>query len=209
MAQGVWPEWASYFNANKNGYSYKYGQQRWQSGDRSWRFKGLDCSGYLGWLIYNSTGTEKAKNGYVVKAANFASSLANKGYGFAGSCSVNSKFYPGDIVSTSEHCYLVLGQCSDGSVLIAHSTYNGGVQVSGTVSNGRDSKASQLAKEFMRENYPEWWQAFGSENRQSLSVSKYLNGTRFAWNVGGTVSDITGIRGKSGEEVLKSYGNPI
>lgn len=201
---GVYPEWERYFNSNRQGYSYLPGKRAWERGERQWRFYGLDCSGYLGWVVYNSVQSGRNGAGYVVDASRFASSLAGYGYGTVSPCTPGSVFKPGDIISISGHCYLSLGQCSDGSVLILHSTPNGGVQVSGTVSGGRSSEASRLASSFMQQNYPQWWASFGGEGRQSVDASKYLNGTKFSWTVNSMVGDSEGIQSKRANEILNS-----
>lgn len=201
---GVYPEWERYFNSNRQGYSYLPGKRAWERGERQWRFYGLDCSGYLGWVVYNSVQSGRNGAGYVVDASRFASSLAGYGYGTVSPCTPGSVFKPGDIISISGHCYLSLGQCSDGSVLILHSTPNGGVQVSGTVSGGRSSEASRLASSFMQQNYPQWWASFGGEGRQSVDTSKYLNGTKFSWTVNSMVGDSEGIQSKRANEILNS-----
>lgn len=199
---GIWPEWESYFNQNRQGYSYQAGKTAWERGERHWRFKGLDCSGYLGWIIYNSVQEGRNASGYVVSASNLAASLTQYGYGTATPCSPNSVFRPGDIVSISGHCFLCLGQCSDGSVLILHSTPNGGVQVSGTVNGNGSSQASRLAQSFMQQHYPQWWASFGSEGKQRVSASRYLNGTKFSWSMNNLVGDSENIRMKSANEVI-------
>ncbi len=199
---GLWPEWENYFNRNRQGYSYRPGQSAWRRGERQWRFYGLDCSGYLGWMLYNSVHKGRNASGYVVDAEQIASSLTAYGYGTVTACSPSSTFKPGDIISISGHCYLVLGQCSDRSVLLIHSTPNGGVQVSGTVNGGSSSQASRLAQSFMQQNYPAWWASFGGEGRQSVSASAYLNGRKFSWTVNGQVGDSAGMQNKSPEQVL-------
>lgn len=199
---GLWPEWESYFNRNRQGYSYRPGQSAWRQGERQWRFYGLDCSGYIGWLLYNSVHKGRNAAGYVVDAEQIAASLTTYGYGTVTACSPSSTFKPGDIISMSGHCYLVLGQCSDRSVLLVHSTPNGGVQVSGTVNGGSSSQASRLAQSFMQQNYPTWWASFGGEGRQSVSASSYLNGKKFSWTVNSQVGDSAGIQSKSPEQVL-------
>lgn len=203
VTMGVSPQWENYFNSNRYGYSYKPGMRAWQRGERHWRFYGLDCSGYLGWMLYNSV--EKGKNpaGYVTDAAVIAESLTRYGYGSVSACSPGSTFKPGDIISIAGHCFLSLGQCGDGSVVLLHSTPNGGVQVSGTVNGAGSSQASRLAQAFMQQNYPQWWTSFGGEGRQRVSASIYLNGTKFTWSESALVGDSENIRAKSVEEVLK------
>ena len=202
LHMGVWPEWEQYFQKNKQNYSYRPGRTAWENGHRESRFWGLDCSGYLGWLVYNSVQNGKDYNGYVGDATKLAKSLAGYGFGTVSTCTPNSKFYPGDIVSINGHCYLSLGQCQDGSVLLLHSTPNGGVQMSGTVNGSSSSQASRLAQTFMKEHYLEWWDCFGKEGRQAVSASVYLNGTKLTWKNAGAVYDPEGVQRMSADQVV-------
>lgn len=203
LYQGVYPEWAQYFAANAgSGYSYKAGKSSWESGNRKWRFYGLDCSGFIGWAVYNSILSEGQPGGYVFKSSKVASTLAYCGYGTAQSCTPHDTFQAGDIVSISGHVFLCLGQCEDGSVLIVHSTPNGGAQLSGTVSGGSSSQASELAAEFMKTYYPAWWSCFGGQ-KTAVSASKYLYGTKFSWASDDGIADSAGLRGKTAEQVLE------
>ena len=202
LYEGVWPQWEQYFWNNKNNYSYRPGQIAWENGNRDYRFWGLDCSGYIGWTVYNSVQKGRSTGGYVTASTKIADSLAWYGFGNAVSCTPNSAFYPGDIVSIKGHCFLCLGQCQDGSVLILHSTPNGGVQMSGTVKGGSSSLASRLAQEFMQEYYPDWCSCFGKEGRQSVNASDYLYGTKFSWQNAGAVYDAQGLKGKTAEQIL-------
>ena len=122
---GVWTQWEQYFRDNKNNYSYKTGQTAWKKGNRDYRFLGLDCSGYIGWLMYNSIQYGKDSNGYVTTSTNI-----------------------------------------------------------------------------MQQYYPEWWDCFGKEGRQSVKASTYLYGTKFSWQNPGAVYDSQGLKGKSAEQVL-------
>ena len=202
LYEGIWPQWEQYYENNKYNYSYLPGQTAWKNGNRESRFFGLDCSGYLGWLVYNSVQKGRNDSGYVVSSAKLADSLAGYGLGSASKCTVNSAFYPGDIVSINGHCFLCLGQCQDGSVLILHSTPNGGVQMSGTVNGSCPSEASKLAQAFMKQYYPDWWSYFGKEGRQSVNAAQYLNGTKFSWQNSGSVYDSEQLRAKTAEQIL-------
>ena len=200
---GIWPQWEKYFQDNKDNYSYLPGKTSWNNGNREGRFLGLDCSGYLGWTIYNSIYGGRDAGGYVVKSSKMAETLSEHGYGNSISCTPKSKFYPGDVVSINGHCFLCLGQCKDGSVLILHSTPNGGVQMSGTVSGTESSEAARLAEEFMKNQYPEWWEVFGKENRQQVNAAQYLNGAKFSWQMSGTFKDTKGMQKKTADEVVR------
>ena len=83
---------------------------------------GYDCSGYLGWVIWQVLGPSPSPEGYVFPSAKQARMLAHLGLGqilpddrkiFAG---------PGDIVSIPGHVYLSLGCEEDGSMLIVHAS---------------------------------------------------------------------------------------
>lgn len=254
---GVWPEWKTWFHRHRNGYSYVPGRISWENGNREQRFFGLDCSGYIGWCLYQMRELERnmsalqtqipyrgpqeriengiqrnrrSRTGYVVPGVEMAASLADHGYGSVRNCTpvdafkseydinpgnitgckddiglVNA-FRPGDIVSLKGHCFICLGQCEDGSVLLVHSTPNGGVQVSGTVSEGRNSQASGLAVDFMQRYYPEWWESFGCEGRQAVDAFVYLNGAKFSWNMEAIMTDEQNLRNRSACEVLKYLG---
>ena len=76
-----------------------------------------------------------------------------------GSCSESGSFCqrhgwtlkPGDIGYNSGHTWIVIGQCSDKSVVIVHSTPQAGVQISGTTTptGNYSSQAVALAKKYM------------------------------------------------------------
>ncbi|MFR8999501.1 MAG: hypothetical protein ACLVIY_02745 [Anaerobutyricum soehngenii] len=58
-------------------HAYNYRRHRYQFG------AGLDCSGFVGWSIYNIMKTKNGKpgHGYVMKASKMASSFAKYGWG--------------------------------------------------------------------------------------------------------------------------------
>ncbi len=198
---GVLPRWKTYFEKNRKGYSYRPAQEKWYAGDRSMLLDGLDCSGYVGWAVFNGVTKNRNASGYVTSSTEMASALAGWGFGTASQSNTSSRFLPGDIVSRSGHVYLCLGTCSDGSILLLHSTPNGGVQVSGTAKNGKHTVATKLAIEFMKNHYGKWWESFGAENHQAMNDS-YKNGTKFTWDMSKT-ADSAGLRKMSGEQVLK------
>ncbi len=49
------------------------------------------------------------------------------------------KVYPGDIGYDDGHTWIILGQCSDKSAVIVHSTPNAGCQIAGTCTPDGDS----------------------------------------------------------------------
>ena len=105
--------------------------------------KGLDCSGYVGWSIYNTLETKSNHgNGYVLKAEEMTKTFANMKLGSYKDSIQNAK--PGDIVSMANaHVYIVLAVCEDGSLLIAHSSPPG-VKISGTYDQNGNSNSQAV-----------------------------------------------------------------
>ena len=101
---------------------YPYG------GYNAYYYAGLDCSGYVGWALYNTLETEDGREGYVRSATDMALTFAKKGYGrFTREIQVPAdgrkcEMKPGDLMSTDEHVWISLGTCGDGSMMILHST---------------------------------------------------------------------------------------
>ena len=147
------------------------------------RENGLDCSGYVGWVIYNTFETESNQPGYVTTSTELAESLANRGWGVL--IKNPRVFLPGDVVSMEGHVWLCLGTCEDGSVLLVHSSPPG-VSLCGTlarVENGdakeQESIAVQLATEYMATYHPEWQEKYSNRN---VSDTYLENVSVFRWS---------------------------
>lgn len=161
---------------------------------------GLDCSGYVGWVIYNTMETEDGKEGYVMKSTDTASTFASYGWGdFLPSDSVTD-WLPGDIASMKGHVWISLGTCQDGSVLLVHSSPPG-VRICGTSPVGQTSQAVELAKQFMSSNYPEWYARY-----PECSVSNdYLKKSgQMRWNTA-TFPDAKELRDLSPKALLERF----
>ena len=180
---GLYSKWKNFADKQNADYNYKEHRYEWENG--------LDCSGFVGWAVYNTFETENGKEGYVVKAKNMAAYFANKGWGHL--VENPKKFLPGDIVSMEKHVWICLGTCEDGSVLLVHASPPG-VSVCGT-----KGKAAKLAKQYMTEQHPEW-----QKNYPKREVSDFYmeDVTLFRWTKG-TMSDTEEIQALTGEEVIK------
>ena len=79
--------------------------------------KGLDCSGFVGWSVYQIMQSRSGGPMYTDVSGNLGSLYSGKGMGTVVSqaqlASSNWKLYPGDIGYNSGHTWIVLGQCSD------------------------------------------------------------------------------------------------
>lgn len=184
---GLSSEWSSFAALQDSNYDFE--DYRFQ------REKGLDCSGYIGWVVYNIFEKENGLEGYVTTSTDMAANFAERGWG---DLIENPKtFLPGDIVSMEGHVWICLGTCEDGSVLLVHSSPPG-VSVCGTSVAGGESIAVQLAEEFMTTYYPEW-----QERYPNRSVgSGYLEDVKLMrWNQK-TMLDTEVLQKMSGEEVL-------
>ncbi len=97
------------------------------------------------------------------------------------------------------HVWIVVGECSDGSVVLINSTPPG-VVIKGTrLADGSVSEAVNLAEKYMSKYYPEWFARYPD---CSASYDYLPQSSSMSWN-GETLSDPEGLRTKSAEEVLE------
>lgn len=194
---GLNPRWRDFARKQKSSYAHKkYAYKRGY---------GLDCSGFVGWTVYNSFHTKKGKpgEGYVRKAKTMAETFAKKGWGTYKKASAVRDYRPGDIMSGPGHVYIVIGECEDGSVVLVHSS-PAGVQISGTVSPAgkKDSDAVRLARKSMKKYYPSWYKKFPNVERNLSYLRQY---SQFRWNTGkgSLMEDPDDYKEKTAKEVLR------
>lgn len=200
---GLNPRWRKFAEAQKSTYNYR--NHRYKRG------YGLDCSGFVGWTVYNTLHTKHGKEGggYVRKSTEQARFLAGKGLGTWRPASAVKDYRPGDIMSGPGHVYIVIGQCGDGSVVLVHSS-PAGVQISGTVTpSGKvSSEAVRLARTYMKKYYPSWYRRFPECSR---GISYLQNYSQFRWKTGRgeLMEDEDGLEKKSAANVLRTIlGKP-
>ncbi|MDO4803758.1 MAG: RICIN domain-containing protein [Lachnospiraceae bacterium] len=181
---GILPTWTTFYNNHAKA-GYDYTQYRMQYG------MGLDCSGFVGWAVYNTLYDRDGVEDLVESSSGAAAAYINRGWCYDS----GRPFKPGDIVSRSGHVWLSLGTCADGSVLIMHSTPEG-CQLSGT-----GDIAVELAQKYMKKVSPNW--PFRIRN----NGSGYLDGTigKATWKVDGSgvLTDPDGMQKMSAEQVCK------
>ena len=190
---GVSPRWKEFTAQQDADYNFK--DTEYQIHD------GLDCSGYVGWVIYNVFETENGsgeEDGYVMKASSMAEAFAGVGWGTYRKASEVTEWKPGDIMSMEGHVWICLGMCDDGSVLLMHSSPPG-VRISGTyMADGRKSQAVELAEQCMRQQYPRWFEKYpecGVKNNYLTTAAQ------MRWNE--TLSDEYGIREMDAYETVE------
>ena len=90
MHIGLPQSWIDFFDRQNACYTYRNDSTPAHSyyptgGWNQYGYAGLDCSGYLGWTLYNTLHTESASvsdcDGYVAPAAEFAHTLAQRAWG--------------------------------------------------------------------------------------------------------------------------------
>lgn len=191
---GVSAQWERFFNEQDA--SYNYEQTRFQI------HNGLDCSGYVGWALYNVMNTANGGEGLVFYADEMAKIFADRGWGSYTAMGRVSKWLPGDVVSLEDdgHVYMSLGTCADGSVVLAHASPPG-VMISGTTSwSGGETQATQLAKTYMARYYPEYYARYSSKiNRGTL----YKTGSASMSWYDNVMADPDGMKNMTPNQVLK------
>ena len=189
---GVSSRWAEFADLQDAGYDHK--NYRYQIHD------GLDCSGYVGWAIYNTLETENGRPGYVSSSTDMAQALADRGLGTFIPAEEMTQWLPGDIMSMKGHVWIVVGMCGDGSVLLLHSSPPG-VRFCGTrLPDGSDSEAVALAERIMAERYPDWYSRYPDCAKSHGYLTK-SSAMRWSHDV---LSDREGLQGMTACEVLEA-----
>ena len=229
MHIGLPQSWIDFFDCQNACYTYRSDSNPAHSyyptgGWNQYGYSGLDCSGYLGWTLYNTLHTESASvsdcDGYVTPAAEFAHTLAQRAWGTlsrqdcGNGLQEPSSFRPGDIFSMDGHVWLCIGPCRDGSIVIAHSTPSpsktdcrgGGVQLSAlnpASDADKNCQAYRLAERFMQ-RYLRWSARYQAQLLPYSVYGKLSENPHtglFQWN--DFLSDKEGVRKQFAEEILQ------
>ena len=192
-------QWYNKWTSNPSGYDYN----NYRNLSTTNRAKGFDCSGFVGWSAYQVMQTQSGVGyGYTVVSGEIGSYYKGKGWGSIITQSYLSKngwtLKPGDIGYNDGHTWIVIGQCSDKSAVIVHSTPQAGVQISGTTTptGSYSSEAVALAKKYMS-----MYSGYSIFNYHP-SVGNYIrNGNFLRWN-GNTLSDPDGYYNMTADQIL-------
>ncbi|MGI6070534.1 MAG: N-acetylmuramoyl-L-alanine amidase family protein [Blautia sp.] len=199
----VWGGGHDYSDSTRKGVSSaweKHYNTMTTSSDRS---KGLDCSGFVGWAVYNVMNTKSGGENLTGVSGTMLGDYASRGWGVKLSQSyMSSQDYRvrcGDIGGDASHIWIVLGQCEDMSAVIVHSSTNG-VQLAGTpvpTTGNSSSQAQKLAAKYMSQ--------FTKYNYSGYTGSNYLRrAPYFRWNLTeGPMKDPDNYRNMSAEQILK------
>lgn len=190
---GLWPSWKVFYKENKNNYNYR--NHRYKI------FKGLDCSGFIGWTVYNIFEKKNGKDGYVTWAVNQGKWFARRGFGKYSPSGSFSNFKAGDIMTCATHVWMCVGQCRDGSAVILHASPPA-ISLAGTPSKSgkKNSMAVRLARRYMKKYYGS---LFAMDHSMVVRGMDYrTNYGRMRWNTK-TLSDPEGYRKMTADKVLK------
>ena len=229
---GVSDDWVTFFENQDENFTYKE-----KDGDKAkadpehsfypygeyneYYYAGLDCSGYVGWALYNTIEKKDGEDGYVSGATGMARKLSELGLG-AWTQDVKApdgkngyEMKPGDVMSINGHVWISLGTCEDGSVVILHSTPSksrtgqpgGGVQIS-AIGTDESCEAYALADRYMSKYYPTWYERYPTHlcAPNTYFTFEGENAGRFTWNISGgkeAFTDPDGLQDMKPEEVLK------
>ena len=205
---GTAPELCAFFRRQDGCYSYR---DFYPVGGRNcYYFAGLDCSGYLGWAVYNTLHEKSCLPGYVCSAQEMARDFTRRGWGLL--AEDTGSLRPGDVCSISGHVWLCVGTCSDGSILLAHSSPSesrlgcpgGGVQLSAlSPSDSNNCAALALAESVMKRHCPLWYRRYAPV-RKPYAVYTDFPGGVFRWTlgVGGILTDPDGFAALCAEEIV-------
>ena len=218
---GVASSWVEFFDDQTMHFSYRtddsatsyYPYGKWNE----YYYAGLDCSGYVGWMLYNVINTEDGQAGYVMGANKMAKTFAEYGWGTRTRAEISpgdGQLLPGDIISKPGHVWVCVGTCDDGSVVFLHASPTdsylgrpgGGVQLS-VLGADKNCQAWQLADRYMKTYYPQWYERYpvalkDFDEYTSFDGNEVLG--RFTWDTSGNslLTDPEGIRQMSAAQVL-------
>ena len=192
---GLSPNWEKFTKKQNKHYNYK--KTSYQIHD------GLDCSGYVGWVIYNVFHDKDGQKGYVMLAEKMAKAFSKQGFGTFTPAKLVKNYRAGDIMSNKYHVYIVIGRCSDGSVVLVHASPPG-VQINGTVNSKgqKNSEAKKLADTYMKKYFPIWYAKYPPKTLELSYLKKY---DQMRWNIGknGVLQDDENLVGMNAAQVLK------
>ena len=198
--KGVSPTWQKWYTSQNSSYNYN----NYRDLTTANRIKGLDCSGFVGWTAYQVMHTTSgAGSGYTVVSGDIGSYYKSLGWGSILNQNYLSgkgwKMQPGDVGYDGGHTWIVVGQCSDKSAVIVHSTPQAGCQLAGTTTpdGNYDSQAVALAKKYMSRY------AGYSKYEYHPSCGNYIRrGNYLRWNTK-TLSDPDGFKKMTADQILK------
>lgn len=161
---------------------------------------GLDCSGYIGWSVYQVM--KKMSTGW---SGSMIDLYVSRDWGSKALLSSVEELQPGDILAHSDHIWMVLGTCSDGSVVILHSSGTAGPQLAGT-----GGQAVELVRTYMSRysGYNKYTYDIYSGTWNSPYNGYYGSTYVFRWNRN-TLKDPEGFTNMTADQILLNLSAAI
>lgn len=159
------------------------------------RSSGLDCSGFVGWVVQNTRGDGDA---YIYGAGAMGGKFKEKKLGTLTSNYMVVDYRPGDIMYKSGHVYMIVGPSEHGGVVLVHASPSG-------VKLGGFGGGEKTAQDYMSRYWPDvanrskpfnfsWFQQPAYEGQYN----------QFRWYLGGNgITDPEGFYDMSAEQILK------
>ena len=191
---GVSPNWYEFFCENDESYDYeRVGGGHFHDG--------LDCSGFIGYAVYQVFEDAYSDNGYVFESTNMPEKYAQMFDGEVIPASEITEYRPGDIMGIKGHVGIAIGTCEDGSLLFVHASPPV-VSLCGTPTpdGNAESQAVALAEEYMKKYFPE---CSGKYENWSRGMSYRTKFRLMRWNRE-VLADPDGFDGMTPEEILKN-----
>ncbi len=191
VSYGISDTWVDFYNANGADYDYK--------NTRYMIHSGLDCTGFMGWCMYQMFGNYYSDTGYVFLAKEMAAKYADLfGCELISKNSVKKRRC-GDIMCSSGHAFMVVGECPDGSMVFIHASPPN-VSLCGTYTpdGGKYSQAINLAEFYMRTFYNECFAKFPVCSRDTDYLKSY---DQMSWKES-VLTDTDGYRDMDAESIL-------
>ncbi len=218
---GVPEEWVEFWQMHPETFRYKNADDISKSyfphnGYNEYHYAGVDDTGFLAWAVYNVFNTKSGGEGFLTATpANFAQSLSlDHALGtWSNEVLDDGDWLPGDIVSTGEHTWMVIGKHKDGSLVVVHSIAddpyghgeNGsGPQLSAIAKTGY-CQANTYASFYMTTYFTEWAERYKTcfRNYDEYTDFSMKNAGRFRWHFSADgLQDPDGYRNMDAEEIL-------
>lgn len=219
---GMSPTWNRFFQAQDAHFIYDNEKDvehttAQHQGINAYHYAGLDCSGFVGWAIYNTLETEDGLDSYVngCRISEDMQIKRHMGKFTDGEWELGD-LRPGDIVCTDGHVWVYLGGCSDGSAVILHCSVEpsredgkgGGVMLSAlSPSNDQNCEAIQLIREYIPRVCPEWYKRYEPVVKDYdvyVHFPREEHGGLFRWSLAGgeQLSDPEGYANMDAASIL-------
>ena len=188
---GISPRWKEFFDENDKDYDFE--DTKYQIHD------GLDCTGYVGYVTYQTFGDTFSDKGYVFPSKDMVYKYAEIFGGTVIEKDSVTGYCPGDIMGKDGHVFIVIGECDDGSLLFVHASPPV-VSLCGTKTpEGKpDSEAINLAQKYMAEFYPDSYGRYMSCIRDTDFLKDY---NQMHWSRG-ILADPDGYDKMTPEEIM-------